>query len=60
NTGSVKIGKLNIDDNPDAAQKYNVSNIPTLMIFKDGKVIERVVGAQPKNRLQELLDAAKG
>jgi thioredoxin 1 len=59
NAGSVKIGKLNIDDNPDSAQKYDVSSIPTLMIFKNGEVVERVVGVQPKNRLQEMLDAAK-
>ena len=59
NAGSVKIGKLNIDDNPGAAQKYDVSSIPTLMIFKNGEVVERVVGVQPKNRLQEMLDAAK-
>jgi len=59
NAGSVKIGKLNIDDNPGSAQKYDVSSIPTLMIFKNGEVVERVVGVQPKNRLQEMLDAAK-
>lgn len=59
NAGSVKIGKLNIDDNPGAAQRFDVSSIPTLMIFKNGEVVERVVGVQPKNRLQEMLDAAK-
>jgi thioredoxin 1 len=60
NTGSVKIGKLNIDDSPGAAQNYGVSSIPTLMIFKNGEVVERFIGVQPKARLQEALDAAKG
>jgi thioredoxin 1 len=60
NAGSVKIGKINIDDSPGAAQNYGVSSIPTLMIFKAGEVVERFVGVQPKARLQEALDAAKG
>ena len=58
--GSVKFGKVNIDDSPSSAQSYGVSSIPTLMIFKGGEVVERFVGVQPKNRLQEALDAAKG
>jgi|SRR5581483_5375766 len=58
--GSVKVAKVNIDDNPNAAMNYSVSSIPTLMVFKDGQVVERFVGVQPKSRLQEALDAAKG
>jgi thioredoxin 1 len=58
--GAVKIGKVNIDDSPAAAQNYGVSSIPTLMIFKGGDVVERFVGVQPKDRLQKALDAAKG
>ncbi|HEX4131297.1 MAG TPA: thioredoxin [Pirellulales bacterium] len=57
--GSVKIGKMNIDDNPGAANSFGVSSIPTLMIFKKGEVVDRFVGVQPKNRLQQALDAAK-
>jgi len=57
--GSVKIGKINIDDNPSAANNFGVSSIPTLMIFKAGEVIDRFVGVQPKNKLQAALDAAK-
>src|SRR3954469_21286472 len=53
--GSVKIGKVNIDDSPSAAQNYGVSSIPTLMIFKGGDVVERFVGVQPKARLQKAL-----
>ncbi len=59
-SGSVKVGKVNIDDSPSAAQNYGVSSIPTLMIFKGGDVVERFVGVQPKARLQKALDAAKG
>jgi thioredoxin 1 len=59
NSGSIKIGKVNIDENPQFAQKYGISSIPTLMLFKDGDVSQRFVGVQPKARLQEALDAAK-
>ncbi len=58
--GAVKIAKINIDDSPNAAMKYGVQSIPTLMVFKSGDVVERFVGVQPKNRLQAALDAAKG
>jgi thioredoxin 1 len=54
-----KIGKLNVDNAPNAAQSYGVSSIPTLMIFKQGEVVERFVGVQPKSRLQEAINSAK-
>jgi thioredoxin 1 len=57
--GSVKVGKLNVDVAPGAAQDYGVSSIPTLMLFKNGEVVERFVGVQPKSRLQEAIDAAR-
>jgi len=60
NGGTVKIGKLNIDENPSAPQNYGVSSIPTLVIFKGGDPVQKVVGVQPKSRLQEMLDEAKG
>jgi thioredoxin 1 len=59
NAGAVKVGKLNVDDAPNSAQSYGVSSIPTLMLFKNGEVVERFVGVQPKARLQEAIDAAK-
>jgi len=59
NGDTVKIGKLNIDDSPSTAGAYGVSSIPTLMIFKGGEVVDRFVGVQAKNRLQEALDQAK-
>ena len=60
NAGSIKIGKLNIDENSGLASQYGVSSIPTLLIFKAGDVAERFVGAQSKAKLQSSLDAAKG
>jgi thioredoxin 1 len=60
NAGSVKVVKLNVDDAPQAAQSYGVSSIPTLMVFKGGEVVDRFVGVQPKTRLQQAIDAAKG
>lgn len=59
NEGSAKIFKLNVDDAPRAAQNYGVSSIPTLMVFKNGEVVDRFVGVQPKTRLQDAIDAAK-
>ena len=59
NSGSIKFGKLNVDNAHTAAQNYGVSSIPTLMVFKNGEVVERFVGVQPKSRLQQALDAAK-
>jgi thioredoxin 1 len=60
NRGSFKIGKINIDDNPSAAQTYGVSSIPTLMIFKGGEVVDRFIGVRPKTQLQSAIDQAKG
>lgn len=59
NEGSAKVGKVNIDDNPQSAQQYGVSSIPTLMIFKGGEVVARFVGVQPKIKLQEAIDSNK-
>ena len=61
NAGSLKVGKVNIDENPGVAQSYGVMSIPTLMIFKDGRPAGApLIGAQPKARLQQAIDAAKG
>jgi thioredoxin 1 len=60
NAGSAKVVKLNVDEAPQSAQSYGVSSIPTLMVFKGGDVVDRFVGVQPKARLQDALDAAKG
>jgi thioredoxin 1 len=60
NAGKLVVGKVNIDDSPNTAANFGVSSIPTLMIFKGGDVVERFVGVQPKNRLQEAIDQAIG
>lgn len=54
--GRVKIGKLNVDDNPAVAGMYRVMSIPTLILFKDGQPVEALVGAQPKRAFEALLD----
>jgi thioredoxin 1 len=59
NQGAVKVAKINIDDSPNTAATYGVSSIPTLMIFKNGEVVDRFVGVQPKKRLQDAIDQTK-
>ncbi len=53
--GKVKVAKLNVEDNKDVAVRYGVRGIPTLMLFKDGQVVDQIVGAVPKGRIKELL-----
>ena len=56
--GKIKIGKLNTDDNPSTAMSYQVRSIPTLILFKDGEPVKRIVGAKGKAALlRELSDA---
>ncbi|MGH9134119.1 MAG: thioredoxin [Ilumatobacteraceae bacterium] len=52
----VKIAKLNVDDNPDVAMRYNVMSIPTLLVFHGGEVRKRLVGAKGKSQLLQELD----
>lgn len=52
---SLTIAKVNVDENPDLAMRYNVMSIPTLLIFQDGEVRKRVVGAKGKGQLLEEL-----
>jgi thioredoxin 1 len=56
--GKVKIVKLNVDENPRTAAKYNVMSIPTLMVFKNGEMASRQVGAVPKAKLEQWITAA--
>ncbi|QOX77730.1 thioredoxin [Trichlorobacter lovleyi] len=56
--GKVKVGKVNVDDNPATPGKYGVRGIPTLILFKGGKVIDQVVGAVPKSQLDALIAKA--
>ena len=54
----VKIVKLNVDENPQTAAKYNIMSIPTLMLFKGGELASRQVGAAPKAKLEQWITAA--
>ena len=56
--GKVKIVKLNVDENPATAAKYGIMSIPTLMLFKNGELSSRQVGAAPKAKLQQWITAA--
>ncbi|MFT8321380.1 MAG: thioredoxin [Bacillus sp. (in: firmicutes)] len=51
----VKIVKIDVDENQESASKFGVMSIPTLLVFKDGEVVDKVVGFQPKEALAELL-----
>ena len=53
----IKICNINVDANPGVAQAYEVATIPNLVFFKDGKVVNRVIGVVPDNVLKEKLDA---
>lgn len=57
--GVFKIGKLNVDNEPKTAEKYRVMTIPTLLIIKNGEVVDKIVGAVPKAVLKEKLEAHK-
>ena len=56
--GKVKVAKVNIDEQQQTAQAYGIRSIPTLLLFKGGKVIEQIVGAVPKARLEETFKKA--
>ena len=54
----VKIVKLNVDENPKTAAKYGIQSIPTLMIFKNGQMASRQIGAAPKQKLEQWITTA--
>ena len=56
--GKIKIGKVNVDENPATPGQYGVRGIPTMILFKDGQVIDQLVGAVPKNQVESLLQKA--
>jgi thioredoxin 1 len=56
--GKVKIVKLNVDENPKTAAKYGIQSIPTLMIFKNGQLASRQIGAAPRQKLEQWITAA--
>ena len=56
--GKAKVAKLNTDDAPDIASKFGIRSIPTLLFFKDGSVVQQLVGAYPKSKINEKLQSA--
>lgn len=56
--GKAKVGKLNVDENPIISQNYGIMSIPSLLIFKNGQVVDQLIGAQPKEAITERLDKA--
>jgi thioredoxin 1 len=53
----IAVGKINVDDNPELASEFNVMSIPTLVIMKDGKVVNQSRGARPKSQILSLLES---
>jgi len=56
--GNYRIAKLNVDENPQTASRFQIASIPTMLIFKDGKLIDRIIGVQPKPAIAERLRVA--
>ena len=55
--GRYRVAKLNVDDNPGTASQFQIQSIPTMLIFKDGKLVDRLIGAQPKPAIVSRLSA---
>ena len=55
--GKVKVGKLDVDNNPNVSMQYGIRSIPTLLFFRDGKVVDQIMGAVPKNMITAKLDS---
>ncbi|MCX5867135.1 MAG: thioredoxin [Proteobacteria bacterium] len=53
--GKLKVGKLNVDENPELAQQFQVMSIPTLMVFKGGQVVEKIIGLTPRADIVKVL-----
>jgi thioredoxin 1 len=56
-TGKVRVMKLNTDENPEIAGQYQVMSIPTILFFKNGQVVEKLIGARPKRAFKEIIDS---
>ncbi|MGN0777841.1 MAG: thioredoxin [Aristaeellaceae bacterium] len=58
NADKLAVGKVNVDDCPDLAMKFGVMSIPTLILFKDGQIVDKRIGYQPKNALDDMIRKA--
>lgn len=56
--GNIKIGKLNVDRNPQTAERYDIKGVPTFIVFHNGKVVRRGLGAKSKKQLQNMIEAS--
>ena len=54
--GKVKVGKLNVDENPKATSRHGIRSIPTLIIFKNGKPVDKIIGAFPKSHISKSIE----
>ena len=55
-SGSLKIAKVNVDENQQIASQLGISSIPTMILYKNGEAVERIIGAQPKNRILQTIE----
>ena len=58
--GKIKVMKLNVDEAMNSAGRYNIRGIPTILVFKDGEVVEQIVGAVPKDQITKAVDRHVG
>jgi thioredoxin-like negative regulator of GroEL len=56
--GRIRVAKLNVDDNPMTANRFQIQSIPALLVFKDGREIDRIIGVQPKQEILRRLQSA--
>jgi thioredoxin 1 len=56
--GRLRVGKLNVDENPRATSQYGIRSIPTLIVFKNGEPVDRIIGAVPKRHIVEVVEKA--
>ena len=56
-SGKIKVGKLNVDDNPEVPQQYGIQGIPTMILFKNGQLAKQMVGFQPEEKIKSAIDS---